>query len=49
MEKVKCELCPIAEYCFAHKEEKRVNGLSYHPQEIVRVDVEKCPLIVKLS
>jgi adenine-specific DNA glycosylase len=45
MDKVKCELCPISNYCPAHQEQEKQNDLSYHPQEITRVDVDDCPLI----
>jgi adenine-specific DNA glycosylase len=49
MDKVKCELCPIQDYCVAYKKQKKENDLSYHHQELVRVYVEKCPLIKHLS
>jgi len=49
MEKVKCELCPIQDHCIPRKEQEKLNDASYLHQEVVRVDVEKCPLMKALA
>lgn len=42
---VNCNKCPITDYCEAYHKAVEDNNNSYHPQEIVRVDYDECPLM----
>jgi len=45
MDKVRCELCPLQDFCPERKQERIESEASYHPQEVVRVYTEDCPLL----
>ncbi len=45
---MKCETCPIRNYCDAYNEAERDNWNSYHRQDVVRVNEYNesgCPLL----
>jgi len=44
MNEVNCETCPITQKCCAYREARADNELSYHPQNVVRVSSNECPL-----
>lgn len=51
MDKVRCEHCPIVEYCSAYREAERHNPQYYthHPHLVLRVEPIDCPLMALIT
>ena len=49
MYEVQCELCPVSSECHAYRKTGNDNDNSHHPQNVVRVSCDDCPLVFLLQ